>query len=103
MGSLPLVLICRNSSHLRKRKCSQIPAKRPLQNTTASLGRVVVFRLRADGGITPSVIASGDATVSLRLGHAAALTCPRHVIHSRGVASLPQEGGKWPPLEGAPA
>ena len=27
-------------------------------------------------------------SVSLRLGHAAALTCPRHVIHSRGAASL---------------
>ena len=26
---------------------------------------------------------------SLRLGHGAALTCPRHVIHSRAAASLP--------------
>ena len=30
--------------------------------------------------------------VSLRLGHAAALTCHRHVIHYRGVASLPLSG-----------
>ena len=28
--------------------------------------------------------------VSLRLGHATALTCPRQVIHYRGVASLPK-------------
>jgi hypothetical protein len=28
---------------------------------------------------------------SLRLGHAAALTCHRHVIHYRGAASLPLE------------
>jgi len=34
---------------------------------------------------SPSVTA-----VSLRLGHAAALTCPRQVIHHRGAASLPQ-------------
>ena len=27
--------------------------------------------------------------VSLRLGHAAALTCHRHVIHYRSAASLP--------------
>ena len=30
--------------------------------------------------------------VSLRLGHAAALTCHWHVIHSRGDASLPSRG-----------
>ena len=28
---------------------------------------------------------------SLRLGHGAALTCHRHVIHSRAAASLPLE------------
>ena len=35
-------------------------------------------------------ITSG-AFFSLRLGHAAALTCPRHVIHYRAAASLPLE------------
>ncbi len=32
--------------------------------------------------------------VSLRLGHAAALTCPRQVIHYRGAALLPQGEAK---------
>ena len=32
------------------------------------------------------------ASVSLRLGHGAALTCHRHVIHSRAAASLPKRG-----------
>ena len=36
------------------------------------------------------LITSG-AFFSLRLGHAAALTCPRHVIHYRAAASLPLE------------
>ena len=44
----PFVLIRRNGSHPRKRECSQIPAKRPPQNTTASLGRVLVY-----GGLLP--------------------------------------------------
>ena len=35
----------------------------------------------------PSV--SSADSVSLRLGHGAALTCPRHVIHYRAAASLP--------------
>ena len=35
---------------------------------------------------TPSAL---RATVSLRLGHGAALTCHRHVIHYRAAASLP--------------
>ena len=35
-----------------------------------------------------NLITSG-AFFSLRLGHAAALTCPRHVIHYRAAASLP--------------
>ena len=34
---------------------------------------------------------SSGAFFSLRLGHAAALTCPRHVIHYRAAASLPLE------------
>ena len=34
------------------------------------------------------------ASVSLRLGHGAALTCPRHVIHYRAAASLPKRGAK---------
>ena len=34
----------------------------------------------------------GLTAVSLRLGHTAALTRPRHVIHCRGAASLPQGG-----------
>ena len=33
-------------------------------------------------------------SVSLRLGHGAALTCPRHVIHARAAASLPRRGAK---------
>ena len=41
-----------------------------------------------------SSLGSGDplalrASVSLRLGHGAALTCHRHVIHYRAAASLP--------------
>ena len=32
---------------------------------------------------------TSEAFFSLRLGHAAALTCPRHVIHYRAAASLP--------------
>ena len=31
---------------------------------------------------------------SLRLGHGAALTCPRHVIHYGAAASLPKRGAK---------
>ena len=34
------------------------------------------------------------ASVSLRLGHGAALTCHRHVIHYRVAASLPGRGDK---------
>ena len=34
---------------------------------------------------------SSGAFFSLQLGHAAALTCPRHVIHYRAAASLPLE------------
>ena len=33
-------------------------------------------------------------SVSLRLGHGAALTCHRHVIHYRAAASLPKRGAK---------
>ena len=33
-------------------------------------------------------------SVSLRLGHGAALTCPRHVIHYRAAASLPKRGAE---------
>ena len=44
------VLICRNGSHPRKRECSQIPAKRPLQNANAPLVCVLVLR-----EFTPSV------------------------------------------------
>ena len=33
-------------------------------------------------------------SVSLRLGHGAALTCPRHVIHYRAAASLPKRDAK---------
>ena len=40
-----------------------------------------------DGG---SLIRRFAPAVSLRLGHAAALTCPRQVIHYRGAASLPR-------------
>ena len=34
------------------------------------------------------------ASVSLRLGHGAALTCHRHVIHYRAAAALPRRGAK---------
>ena len=40
---------------------------------------------------------SSGAFFSLRLGHAAALTCPRHVIHYRAAASLPKRGAKNAP------
>ena len=33
-------------------------------------------------------------SVSLRLGHGAALTCHRHVIHYRAAASLPSRGAE---------
>ena len=36
-------------------------------------------------------------SVSLRLGHGAALTCHRHVIHYRAAASLPKRCSKRPP------
>ena len=56
----------------------------------------------------PSVDLTVDS-VSLRLGHGAALTCPRHVIHSRAAASLPSRGAKAEslprsaaPLRGSP-
>ena len=39
---------------------------------------------------SPSVTAS-PCHLSLRLGHLAALTCHRHVIHSRETASLPSQ------------
>ena len=38
---------------------------------------------------TPSVFGYAESTVSLRLGHATALTVRRTVIHSRDAASLP--------------
>ena len=41
----------------------------------------------------PSVSLTLDS-VSLRLGHGAALTCHRHVIHYRAAASLPKRGAK---------
>ena len=40
---------------------------------------------------TPSAL---RASVSLRLGHGAALTCHRHVIHYRAAAALPRRGAK---------
>ena len=36
-----------------------------------------------------AIIQFEEGLFSLRLGHGAALTCPRHVIHSRAAASLP--------------
>ena len=41
----------------------------------------------------PSVSLAADS-VSLRLGHGAALTCYQHVIHYRAAASLPKRGAK---------
>ena len=62
-------------------------------------GRSVLFMLPClfpNGNIsrlaTPQS-ANADS-VSLRLGHGAALTCPRHVIHYRAAASLPKRGAK---------
>ncbi len=43
--------------------------------------------METSGGLTA-------ANVSLRLGHGAALTCHRHVIHYRVAASLPGRGDK---------
>ena len=43
---------------------------------------------------TPATPQSLRDSVSLRLGHGAALTCPRHVIHYRAAASLPKRGAK---------
>ena len=45
-------------------------------------------------GLLPS-FSDENATVSLRLGHAAALTPHRGVIHYRVAASLPHEGGLY--------
>ena len=48
---------------------------------------------QGEKGTMPLISHGFAATaVSLRLGHAAALTCHRHVIHSRGAASLPRRG-----------
>ena len=44
------------------------------------------LRLGGDPSVT-----CGDS-VSLRLGHGAALACHRHAIHSRAAASLPYAG-----------
>ena len=62
-------------------------------------GRSVLFMLPClfpNGNIsrlaTPQS-ANADS-VSLRLGHGAALTCPRHVIHYRAAASLPKRGAE---------
>ena len=41
-------------------------------------------------------------SVSLRLGHGAALTCPRHVIHYRAAASLPKRGAEGDGTEAVP-
>ena len=49
-----------------------------------------VYRRSSVIGYPPVCFA---ATLSLRLGHAAALTCHRHVIHYRGDTSLPDKGG----------
>ena len=53
--------------------------------------------------ITPHQSAARTA-VSLRLGHGAALTCHRHVIHSRGDTALPSRGsqGRGAPSRHAP-
>ena len=42
--------------------------------------------------INTSSTAFGGPPVSLRLGHASALTCPRQVIHYRSAATLPVRG-----------
>ena len=50
---------------------------------------LAAHQLKEHRHVSP-LISRFATAVSLRLGHAAALTCPWQVIHSRGVASLPQ-------------
>ena len=50
---------------------------------------LAAHQLKEHRHVSP-LISRFATAVSLRLGHAVALTCPRQVIHSRGVASLPQ-------------
>ena len=78
-------------------------ARRRRRNQAAALQRQTAnpqnaWRIARCGGDSPHQSPS-VAAVSLRLGHAAALTCPRQVIHSSGVASLPQGKpiacGRW--------
>ena len=45
-----------------------------------------------DCAVSPPHQSAARTAVSLRLGHATALTCHRHVIHSRGYTTLPSSG-----------
>ena len=54
----------------------------------------IVFSLLAIAKVRRPLSQPMAASVSLRLGHGAALTCHRHVIHYRAAASLPKRGAK---------
>ena len=47
-----------------------------------------------DCTVSPPHQSAARTAVSLRLGHATALTCHRHVIHSRGDTALPSRGSQ---------
>ena len=64
--------------------------RQPTMTDEVSAGTFFANRLKT--AATTSSASLRSAPVSLRLGHAAALTCHRHVIHSRGDASLPSRG-----------
>ena len=77
--------------HTAVQKRNGLP--RPVTSVTGLARTEVVFILPCllpNGNMsslaTPSAL---RATVSLRLGHGAALTCPRHVIHYRAAVALP--------------
>ena len=72
----------------------RLPLMRELSATLTEgemLAVALIERFLFIAALSPSVTAS-PRHFSLRLGHLAALTCHRHVIHSREAASLPHRG-----------
>ena len=66
---------------------------RPVYIIYTALTALFLFSPAPDPTLATPQSADADS-VSLRLGHGAALTCPRHVIHYRAAASLPKRGAE---------
>ena len=69
--------------------CVVIGTGRPLCRPVYIIIYALLFLFRSALVSTLATPSALRATVSLRLGHGAALTCHRHVIHYRAAASLP--------------